>query len=173
MSAIAAESRTVVTVSNRLKWLFSQLGQLIIAVGLISLVFNYAYRYLVDWSISSPLFYVLTLVAALIVFALIRRDYIFVTRYEFGKGDFSVFTLLGSHKNYPLDKFKFVPSLHKVVNFPESKANLAFSVVNRATGRTVREYSWAGFPVDDFSMVSKMYGYGGDTDFKQKDFGRV
>ena len=30
----------IVTIQNKPKWLFSQLGQLVIAVGLLSLVFN-------------------------------------------------------------------------------------------------------------------------------------
>ena len=32
----------IVNIQNKAKWLFSQLGQLVIAVGLLSLVFNYA-----------------------------------------------------------------------------------------------------------------------------------
>jgi hypothetical protein len=169
----SAGIRMTILVQNRLKWLFSQLGQLIIAVGLISIVFNYAYRYLVDWSISSPLFYISTLIAAFIVFLAFRRDYIFVNRFEFGEADFDVYTLLGSHKNYPLSEYKWVPSLHKVVNLPENKAALSFSVVDRSNGRSIRNYSWAGFSSDDFRSVSQMYGYRGDTDFKQRDFGRV
>ena len=47
----------IVNIQNKAKWLFSQLGQLVIAVGLLSLVFNYAYRYTVDRHIDTAVFY--------------------------------------------------------------------------------------------------------------------
>lgn len=102
-----------ITVQNKAKWLFSQLGQLIIAVGLISLIFNYAYRYAVDWTVSSPLFYVSTLVLALIVFVAVRRDYVFVSKYTFGPTAFSVHTVFGAEKVYPLTEYAWIPALHK------------------------------------------------------------
>lgn len=173
MSDTAIDDVETVTVENRAKWLFSQLGQLVIAVGLISLVFNYAYRYLVDWSVSSPLFYVTTIVLALIVFIAIRREYLFVNEFRFGNTEFSVHTAFGVTRTYKLSEYKWVPALHKVINVPEKKANLSFYVNNIKTGKNIRNYSWAGFSSEDFKSVSMKYGYSGATDFEQKDFGKA
>lgn len=162
-----------ITVQNKAKWLFSQLGQLIIAVGLISLIFNYAYRYAVDWTVSSPLFYVSTLVLALIVFVAVRRDYVFVSKYTFGPTAFSVHTVFGAEKVYPLTEYAWIPALHKTVNFPEKKAALSFYVRKIKDGKDVRNYSWAGFSNDDFARISARYGYQAQIDFKQKDFGKA
>jgi hypothetical protein len=146
-----------------------QMGQLALATGLLSLVFNYGYRYLVDWTVSSPLFYVVTIALGLVVFVIIRRDYVLFNRFEFGDTEFTVHTLLGLERRYPLTDYKWIPVLHKSANIPEPKANLSFHVEDRRSGRTVRNYSWAGFSEADFRAVSKKYGYGGQTDFKLKD----
>ncbi|CAB3721726.1 hypothetical protein LMG3458_04025 [Achromobacter deleyi] len=118
----------IVTIQNKPKWLFSQLGQLVIAVGLLSLVFNYAYRYTVDRHINTPTFHVATIVLGLIAFLIIRRDYVFALHLQ--------------------------------------------RVRDTQTQRNIRNYSWTGFSPDDFQKVSQMYGYRGETDFKQKDFGK-
>lgn len=65
-----------------------------------------------------------------------------------------------------------MPSLHKAVNVPEQKASLSFYVRDAQSKKHIRNYSWAGFSPEDFQAVSRLYGYRGDTDFKQKDFGR-
>lgn len=163
----------IVTVSNRAKWLANQVGMLVLMVGLASLVFNLAYRYLVDRHISSPLFYVLTTLAGLVVVVALRRDYLFVKRFEFTSEAIMVRTALGFTKQFDLTQFAFVPSLHKSVNVPESKASLSFDVKDRAKDRSVRNYSWTGFSTEDFRAVSRMYGFAGETDFEQKDFGKA
>jgi hypothetical protein len=163
----------VVLVQNIGKWLVSQIGHLVIAVGLISLVFNYAYRYVVDWSVSSPIFYLSTIVLALAVFVIARRDYIFVNKFEFRSTQFTVQTLLGVKKTYDLSDYKWVPVLRKVISFPERNADLSFYVTNARTGKNIRNYSWAGFASEEFQRVSALYGYSAETDFKQKDFGRA
>lgn len=161
-----------ITIHSTARWLFSQLGQLVIAVGLISLVFNYAYRYMFDWTISSPLFYAATLVLALIVFVAVRRDYIFVKAYKFGLTEFSIHTLFGAKKVYPTSEFEWVPALHKTVNFPEIKAALSFYVRRLRDGKDIRNYSWDGFSRNDFVKISAKYGYRSQSDFKQNDFGK-
>ncbi|MFD1880928.1 hypothetical protein [Paracoccus pacificus] len=165
-------SDIIVSVKEPAKWFFSQFGQLVIAVGLTSLVFNYAYRFAVDWDASGFWFYAATLVLALITFVAFRRDYISVNRYAFSPDRISVSTLLGTERTYPTESYRWVPSLHKTVNFPEKPADLSFYVQDIKTGRNLRNYAWKGFPVDEFKKVSKLYGYRGETDFKQKDFGR-
>lgn len=170
---MAGDDVYVVSVQNRATWLLSQIGQLIIAVGLLSLIFNYAYRFAVDWTVSSPLFYASTLILALIVFVIFRREYLFVNKFEFGRTAFSVRTLLGVQKTYPLADYRWVPSLHKVVNFPEKKASLSFFVRDTKSGKDIRNYSWAGFSADDFRKVSMKYGWQPKDDFDQKDFGRA
>lgn len=162
----------IVEVRNKVRWLFSQLGQLVIASGLLSLVFNYAYRYIVDRNIDTPAFYVATMALGLIVFLLIRRDYVFVSRYEFSDAEITVSTLLGVKKRYSTSQYEFVPSLHKAVNVPEQKAALSFYVRDAKSKKNVRNYSWAGFSPEDFQAVSRMYGYRGDTDFEQRDLGK-
>lgn len=161
----------IVNIQNKAKWLFSQVGQLVIAVGLLSLVFNYAYRYTVDRDINTPGFYLATVALGLIVFLAVRKDYVFVNRYAFSETEIVVSTLLGVKKRYSIAQYSFVPSLHKTVNVPEQKAALSFHVRDAKSGRNVRNYSWAGFSPEDFQAVSRLYGYRGDTDFKQKDFG--
>lgn len=162
----------IVNIQNKFKWLFSQLGQLVIAVGLLSLVFNYAYRYTVDRHINTPVFYVATVVLGLIAFLIIRKDYVFVNRYAFSDAEITVSTLLGVKKTYSTSQYEFVPSLHKALNLPEKKASLSFYVRDAKTKRNIRNYSWIGFSPEDFKKVSQMYGYRGETDFKQKDFGK-
>lgn len=161
-----------VNIQNKAKWLFSQLGQLVIAVGLLSLVFNYAYRYTVDRDINTPGFYLATVALALVVFLAVRKDYLFVNRYAFSDSEIQVGTLLGVKKTYPTSQYEFVPSLHKAVNVPEQKASLSFYVRDAQSKKNVRNYSWAGFSPEDFQAVSRLYGYRGETDFKQKDFGK-
>ena len=163
----------VVSVQNKPKWALYQSGQFVIAVGLISLVFNYAYRFAVDWSASGAIFYLSTFVLALISFVALRKDYIFVSRFEFRESEFIVRTLFGVKKVYASQDYQWVPTLHKAVNFPEKSANLSFHVKDRKTGKSVRNYSWDGFAKEDFEKVSQFYGYRGETDFKQKDFGRA
>ncbi|MGH8815004.1 MAG: hypothetical protein ACREX5_00340, partial [Achromobacter pestifer] len=90
----------IAKIQNVPKWLFSQLGQLVIAVGLLSLVFNYAYRFTVDREINSTPFYVTTVVLGLIAFLILRKDYVFVNRYEFSDAEITVQTLLGVKKRY-------------------------------------------------------------------------
>lgn len=162
----------IVNVRNRATWLASQLGQLVIASGLLSLVFNYAYRYTVDRNVNTPVFYVATLVLGLIAFLVIRKDYVFVNRYEFSETEITVGTLLGVKKRYPTSQYEFVPSLHKAVNVPEQKAALSFYVRDAKSKKNVRNYSWAGFSPEDFQAVSRLYGYRGETDFKLKDLGK-
>lgn len=162
----------IVNIQNKAKWLFSQLGQLVIAVGLLSLVFNYAYRYTVDRHIDTPAFYVATVVLGLVAFLIIRKDYVFVNRYAFSDAEITVSTLLGVKKTYPTAQYEFVPSLHKALSLPEKKAALSFYVRDAKTHRNIRNYSWTGFSPEDFQKVSQMYGYSGETDFKQKDFGK-
>lgn len=162
----------IVNIQNKPKWLFFQLGQLVIAVGLLSLVFNYAYRYTVDRHINTPVFYVATVVLGLIVFLVIRKDYVFVNRYEFSDAEITVSTLLGVKKTYSTAQYEFVPALHKAINAPEKKASLSFYVRDAKRKRNIRNYSWTGFSAEDFQKVSQMYGYRGETDFKQRDFGK-
>ncbi|HEY4201445.1 MAG TPA: hypothetical protein VGM83_12890 [Devosiaceae bacterium] len=137
------------------------------------MIFNYAYRYAVDWNVSSPLFYLATIVLALIVFVAVRRDYILVNRFEFSETEFSVHTLLGIRKTYAVSAYRWVPALHKTVNFPEKAASLSFYVQDAKTKKNIRNYSWSGFATEAFQAVSALYGYRGETDFKQKDFGRA
>ncbi|MFP3757882.1 hypothetical protein SB751_28805, partial [Cupriavidus sp. SIMBA_020] len=113
-------------------------------------VFNYAYRYTVDRHIDTPVFYVATVVLGLIAFLIIRKDYVFVNRYEFSDTQISVSTLLGVKKTYPTAQYEFVPSLHKAVNVPEQKASLSFYVRDAQSRKNVRNYSWAGFSPEDF-----------------------
>ncbi|PIF78242.1 hypothetical protein CLU95_5425 [Variovorax sp. 54] len=162
----------IVSVSNKAKWLLMQLGQLVLMVGLTSLVFNYAYRFLVDRTINTPLFYAVTLLLALVVIVAVRRDYLFVSRYEFTPEAIVVRTALGAAKRFETQDFKFVPSLHKTISLPEPTASLSFDVQNRKTGRRARNYAWTGFPVEDFRAVCRLYGYQDDTDFKLMDFGK-
>lgn len=162
----------IVNIQNKAKWLFSQLGQLVIAVGLLSLVFNYAYRYTVDRDINTPGFYLATVALGLVVFLAVRKDYVFVNRYAFSDSEIEVSTLLGVRKTYATSQYEFVPSLHKAVNVPEQKASLSFYVRDAQSKKNVRNYSWAGFSPEDFQAVSRLYGYRGETDFKQKDFGK-
>ncbi|KOQ18558.1 hypothetical protein ABW38_23305, partial [Achromobacter xylosoxidans] len=96
----------------------------------------------------------------------------FVNRYAFSDSEIQVGTLLGVKKTYPTSQYEFVPSLHKAVNVPEQKASLSFYVRDAQSKKNIRNYSWAGFSPEDFQAVSRLYGYRGDTDFKQKDFGR-
>ena len=77
----------IANIQNKPKWLFSQLGQLVIGVGLLALVFNYAYRFTVDRNINSTVFHVSTVVLGLIAFLIIRRDYVFVNRYAFNDNE--------------------------------------------------------------------------------------
>lgn len=161
-----------VNIQDKAKWLFSQLGQLAIAVGLLSLVFNYAYRYTVDRSINTPGFYLATVALGLVVFLAVRKDYVFVNRYAFSDSEIQVSTMLGVKRHYPTSRYEFVPSLHKTVNVPEQKAALSFYVRDAKSGKNVRNYPWAGFSPEDFQAVSRLYGYRGETDFKQKDFGK-
>ena len=162
----------IVSVSNRPKWLLMQLGQLVLMVGLTSLVFNYAYRFLVDRTINTPLFYAVTLGLALVVIVAVRRDYLFVSSYEFTPEAIVVRTAFGVSKRFDTQAFKFVPSLHKTISLPEPTASLSFDVQNRKTGRRARNYAWTGFPVEDFRAVCRLYGYQDDTDFKLMDFGK-
>lgn len=163
----------IVKIQNVPKWLFSQLGQLVIAVGLLSLlVFNYAYRYTVDRTINSTSFYVVTVALGLIAFLIVRKDYVFVNRYEFTESEITVSTLLGVKKRYATSDYEFVPSLHKTINLPEQRASLSFYVRDAKTKKNIRNYSWMGFPSEDFQAVSQLYGYRGETDFSQKDFGK-
>jgi len=162
----------IANIQNKPKWLFSQLGQLVIGVGLLALVFNYAYRFTVDRNINSTVFHVSTVVLGLIAFLIIRRDYVFVNRYAFNDNEISVHTLLGVKKSYATSEYEFMPSLHKAVNLPEQRAALSFYVRNAKTKKNVRNYSWTGFAPEDFQAVSRMYGYRGETDFSQKDFGK-
>lgn len=161
-----------ISVRNPVRWIVAQLGQIVIAVGLLSLVFNYAYRFTFDRNVSSPLFYLTTVVLGLIVFLLVRRDYFFVQQYQFYDTGFRVRTLLGGSKDFPLTRYKWVPALHKVVNFPEKSASLSFYVQDRKTGKNVRNYSWSGFSKEDFQRISARYGYKGEVDFMQNSFGR-
>ena len=162
----------IVSVSNKPKWLLMQLGQLVLMVGLTSLVFNYAYRFLVDRTINTPLFYAVTLGLALVVIVAVRRDYLFVSSYEFTPEAIVVRTAFGVSKRFDTQAFKFVPSLHKTISLPEPTASLSFDVQNRKTGRRARNYAWTGFPVEDFRAVCRLYGYQDDTDFKLMDFGK-
>jgi hypothetical protein len=172
MNDTAIDDSEVITVQNKMKWFFSQTGQLVIAVGLLSLIYNYTYRAAVDWGASSPTFYISTVLMALITFVIVRRDYIFIRKYEFRNASFTVHTLAGAVKTYERSKYEWVPALHKTVNFPEKKASLSFYVQDIKTGKNIRNYSWAGFSSEDFRRVSTKYGYRTDVDFKQKDFGR-
>ena len=95
-----------------------------------------------------------------------------MNRYAFSESEIQVGTLLGVKKTYPTSQYEFVPSLHKAVNVPEQKASLSFYVRDARSKRNVRNYSWAGFSPEDFQAVSRLYGSRGDTDFKQKDFGK-
>lgn len=162
----------IVSVSNKPKWLLMQLSQLVLMVGLTSLVFNYAYRFLVDRTINTPLFYAVTLGLALVVIVAARRDYLFVSTYEFTPEAIVVRTALGASKRFEMQAFKFVPSLHKTISLPEPTASLSFDVQNRKTGRRARNYAWTGFPAEDFRAVCRLYGYQDDTDFKLMDFGK-
>lgn len=153
-------------------WLFSQVGQFLIAVLLISLLFNYAYRFLIDWSINSPLFYTSTIVLGIVVYVVFRREYILIREYEFTEQEIIVRTMLGVVRTYPVGVYRFVPSLHKVVNFPEKEAGLSFYIQETKSGRNTRNYTWSGFSPEDFRTVSQMYGYEGRLDFRLKDFGR-
>lgn len=162
----------IVSVSNRAKWLLQQVGQLVLMVGLTSLVFNYAYRFLVDRTINTPMFYAVTLLLALVTIVALRRDYLFVSAFEFTPEAIVVRTALGFSKRFETQDFQFVPSLHKTINLPEPQASLSFDVQNRKTGRRARNYAWTGFPVEDFRTVCRLYGYKDDTDFKLKDFGK-
>lgn len=101
------------------------------------------------------------------------RLHILVNRFEFGGTQFTVRTLLGVKKTYALPDYKWVPALHKTINFPEKAANISFYVQNAKTGKNIRNYSWDGFPKDAFETVSSLYGYRAQTDFKQSDFGRA
>ena len=134
----------IVNIQNKAKWLFYQLGQLVLAAGLLSLVFNYGYRYTVDRNINTPGFYLATVALGLIVFLLARKDYVFVNRYAFSEAEIEVGTLLGVKKRYPTSEYAFVPALHKAVNVPEQKATLSFYVRDLKKGRNVRNYSWVG-----------------------------
>ncbi|WP_341890363.1 hypothetical protein [Variovorax sp. YR752] len=163
----------IVTVSNKAKWLLMQLGQLVLMVGLTSLVFNYAYRFLVDRTINTPLFYAVTLLLALVVIVAVRRDYLFVSSYEFTPEAIVVRTAFGASRRFETQDFKFVPSLHKTISLPEPTASLSFDVQNRKTGHRTRNYAWTGFPAEDFRAVCRLYGYQDDTDFKLKDFGKA
>jgi len=161
-----------ISVKNWVRWTASQLGQIVIAVGLLSLIFNYAYRFTIDRNVSSPLFYLTTIVLGFIVFLLVRRDYFFVLHYQFYDTGFRVRTLFGGSKDFALTRYKWVPALHKVVNIPEKSASLSFYVQDRKTGKNVRNYSWSGFSKEDFQRISARYGYGREVDFKQSSFGR-
>ncbi|ASR45122.1 hypothetical protein BEN78_12655 [Xanthomonas citri pv. mangiferaeindicae] len=162
----------MVTVRHPVRWSLYQLGQLALGAGLISLVFNYGYRYTVDRAVNTPAFYAVTLALGLIVFVIWRRDAILAHRYTFSPQAIGVRTALGMHRTFPTADYAFVPVLHKVVNLPERKAGLSFHVRDRRRGRNVRHYTWCGFAADDFAKVARLYGYGGDTDFRQGDFGR-
>ncbi|CAB3625427.1 hypothetical protein [Achromobacter pestifer] len=162
----------IAKIQNVPKWLFSQLGQLVIAVGLLSLVFNYAYRFTVDREINSTPFYVTTVVLGLIAFLILRKDYVFVNRYEFSDAEITVQTLLGVKKRYATSDYEFVPSLHKALNLPEQRASLSFYIRDAKTKKNIRNYSWTGFSPEDFQAASRLYGYRGETDFSQKDFGK-
>ncbi|OZI35601.1 hypothetical protein CEG14_11055 [Bordetella genomosp. 1] len=162
----------IITVQHRFKWLAYQTGQLVLAVALLSLVFNYGYRYTVDRNIDTPAFYAITVLLGLLVFVAWRRDYIFVKQYEFTPAAITVRTALGVTKTFPTTDYAFVPSLHKAVNVPEQKATLSFNVRDLRCKRTVRNYSWIGFSTEDFHKVSKLYGYAGEVDFKQGDLGK-
>ena len=166
------QNTIVVSVADPMKWFFSQLGQLVIAVGLISLIFNYGYRYAVDWNVSGAWFYAATFGLAFLVFLIFRWDYVFVNRLAFSADRITVHTLFGLKKTYDTQEWVWVPSLHKVVNLPEKAAQLSFHVQNRKTGKNSRNYGWTGFSREDFQRVSALYGYDGATDFKQADFGR-
>ena len=124
----------IANIQNKPKWLFSQLGQLVIGVGLLALVFNYAYRFTVDRNINSTVFHVSTVVLGLIAFLIIRRDYVFVNRYAFNDNEISVHTLLGVKKSYATSEYEFVPSLHKAVNLPEQRATCATPRPRRMSG---------------------------------------
>lgn len=164
--------KIVVVVTRPLAWIAFQIGQIILAVALISLVFNYAYRFFIDWNISGATFYITTFLLALIVFVALRRDYIFFRKFEFSKEEIAIFPLFGSPKRYATNEHQFIPVLHKGVNFPERAASLSFSIKHIGGGRTLRNYAWAGFSPEAFQKVSKFYGFTGDVDFKTKDFGR-
>ncbi|MOA64262.1 hypothetical protein D3C78_1902560 [compost metagenome] len=73
----------------------------------------------------------MTLLLALVVIVAVRRDYLFVSRYEFTPEAIVVRTALGASKRFETQDFKFVPSLHKTINLPEPKASLSFDVQNR------------------------------------------
>ncbi|MBJ2155133.1 hypothetical protein JC881_05075 [Variovorax sp. IB41] len=161
----------IVSVSNKGKWLLSQVGQLVLMVGLASLVFNYAYRFLVDRTINSPLFYAATIGLGLVAIVILRRDYLFVTKFEFTPERIVVRTALGFAKTFDAQQFRFVPNLHKTISISESKATLSFYVQNRATGRNVRNYAWTGFSEEDFRAACRLHGYKDETDFKLKEFG--
>lgn len=155
-----------VSVANRFIWLLNQGLIMVLGVGLLSLIPNYGYRFLVDRHVDTPIFYVATLVIALVAFIALRRDYVFVSQFEFTKDAISVRTLLTGVKVFETSRYQFVPVLHKAIGFPEPKARQSFYVRDLQTGRNVRNYAWAGFSLEDFQAVSRLYGFSGETDFK-------
>jgi hypothetical protein len=99
---------------------------------------------------------------------LFRKDYIFVSEFKFTQQKIVIRTLFGFSKRFDLQQFSLMPSFSKTINFPflEGKASLSFAILNRETGRAVREYGWNGFSADDFRGVCRLYGFKDDTDFK-------
>lgn len=161
-----------VHIANWPKWLGYHVAQLIIAAGAFTLLFTYAWRLLFHRFANSPAFYTVTAALGLSVLVAWRREYVFVTRYEFSKREIVVHTALGVRKRFSLDRFSFVPVLHEVLSF-QRKVALSFSVKDQQSGRNIRNFSWAGFAAEDFRKVSQFYGCPDDVDFDQEDVGRM
>ncbi|PWK39421.1 hypothetical protein [Pseudomonas sp. OV226] len=158
----------IVLVSQRLKCFIYHAVILILMVGLASVGFNYGYRFLFDSTINSSFFYIATLVLGFGIVILFRKDYIFISEFKFTPQEIVIRTLFGFSKRFDLQQFSLMPRLHKTINAPflEEKASLSIAILNRETGRIVREYGWTGFSADDFRGVCRLYGFKDDTDFK-------
>jgi hypothetical protein len=159
----------VATVKNRAAWLGAHIAMAAIGTFLASLVFNYGWRFMVDRHAGSPQFYVATFGLGFATYALFRRDYLFVDRFDLTAETFAVHTAFGATRIFNTSTYNVVPSLHKTVSVPARKASLSFSLVHKQSGRRARNYAWFGFSREDFIAASRLYGYSGNDDFSLRE----